>query len=141
MAELVPTTWKNNLAQLRESINHTFGRWLSRWRENAVDEAGFSLPSVFTSGGPVIDLGETDNEVVVIAELPGFNKNEFNVEVTADRLVIRGNKERSYEEQDRNYTYSERSYGSFARAVALPCEVNPDRAQARYKDGLLRVTL
>ena len=141
MAELVPTSWKNNLMQLRENVNRAFDRWLSKRRGSPLDEEGFSLPPVFESGGPAVDIGETDDEVIVIAELPGLGKNDFKVEVTQDRLVIRGNKERSYEKRERNYSYSERSYGSFARAVALPCEVNPDRGQARYEDGLLRVTL
>ena len=57
MAELVPTSWKNNLTHLRDGINRAFDRWLSKWRpRNAVDEEASFWPSIFTSGGPAMTL-------------------------------------------------------------------------------------
>ena len=55
--------------------------------------------------------------------------------------MIRGEKKSQSNRTDHGYTYSERRYSSFARALQLPCEVDPDRAQARYKHGVLRVVV
>jgi HSP20 family protein len=89
----------------------------------------------------MIDQEETDNEVIVQAELPGLEKDDFTIEVTGNRLVLRGEKRHETKEQRHGYSYAERSYGAFARVIALPCEVNAGKATATYKNGLLRITL
>jgi HSP20 family protein len=99
------------------------------------------MPSFFLGTGPVIDIEETDNEIVVLAEMPGLEKEDFSVEVTADRLVLRGEKRREVEEQRAGYSYTERSFGSFARVIPLPCEVAAEKARAAYRNGLRRVSL
>jgi HSP20 family protein len=94
-----------------------------------------------SSGGPTIDLEETDNEVIVWAELPGLDKDDFTAEVMGNRLVLRGAKRHETEERRQGYYYAERSYGAFARAIALPCVVDVGKATATHKNGLLRITL
>jgi HSP20 family protein len=86
-------------------------------------------------------LEETTDEVVIVAEMPGFDEKDFSVEVSNDRLILRGMKQQKTEERGRNYYYAEQSFGGFTRMLPLPCEVDVKRANARYKNGLLRVVL
>ncbi|RMD61580.1 Hsp20/alpha crystallin family protein, partial [Candidatus Parcubacteria bacterium] len=58
-----------------------------------------------------------------------------------DYLTLRGEKKRATETTGRDYYYAERSYGAFVRTIPLPCDVNVDKAVAKYKNGVLRVTL
>jgi hypothetical protein len=61
--------------------------------------------------------------------------------LSGERLIIRGEQKQSSERHGRDYYYAERSYGAFMRILPLPCEVDAEHAQARYKNGVLRVTL
>ncbi len=75
------------------------------------------------------------------AELPGLRPDDFSVDATGQRLIIRGQKGEEREERGRGFHRMERRYGSFVRSVALPCDVDPDRATAHYRDGVLVTTL
>ncbi len=92
-------------------------------------------------GGPTLDIEETDDAVIVRAELPGLQPTDFTIETTADRLILRGEKRVESEERGRGFYRVERRYGAFVRNVALPCRVERDRAEASYRDGVLKVTL
>ncbi len=145
MAEWLPANWRQALKRLRDDIMNALNRWLPR-RRREEGEAGPLyreewLPPTFFSGGPLVDVGETDEDLVVLAELPGLDKDDFQVEVSERRVVIRGEKKHCAEERGQGYYYSERSYGAFSRAVALPCEIVPEKARAQYKNGLLRIAL
>jgi HSP20 family protein len=135
----VPVRWGDPLERVRDEMHTMLDRWLAPWRGEENDE--WPAPAPFFGGGPLIDVEETDDEVMVRAELPGLDENDFTVELTADRLILRGEKRQEAEERRRGYYYAERSYGAFARAIALPCEVDADKATAKYKNGVLRVTL
>ena len=143
MNRLVPTTLRNSVEELRDRVSAVFDRWLHRRSEQIpvrVDEhrwPGFSLGSVI----PTISVEETDDDIVVTAEVPGLDKQDFKVELDNTRLILRGEKKSSREENHRNYYYSETSYGSFYQAVPLPCEVDIDKARAKCKHGVLRVTM
>jgi len=144
MSSLIPVNWRDSIERLRDEINQTFERWFSSRKEGLHDESDFWFPSLSTFstfGGPVIDIDETDDKLTVTAELPGLDKDDFNVEVTEDRLIIKGEKKDSREKKGEGYYYSERSYGSFCRTIALPCEVELDKVKAKYKNGLLKITL
>lgn len=89
---------------------------------------------------PQIDLVEEGDVLRVTAELPGLDPSkDFEVELIGDRLTLKG--EKRLESEDRRRGYVERAYGSFHRAIQLPCEVDPDQVSAAYKDGVLTVTL
>jgi HSP20 family protein len=141
MAELIPARWKHALENLREEVHHVLDRWLSRRAHASDRDAEFWAPARLFSAGSGLDVTETDDEVVVTAELPGLDKEDFAVEVSGDRLVIRGEKKAAMEKKGHEYYYAEQSYGAFARTVALPCEVDADKASAQYKNGVLRLTL
>jgi HSP20 family protein len=135
----VPVRWGDPLERVRDEMHTLLDRWLARWRGD--EEREEWTPAVFFSGGPLIDMEETDDEIVVQAELPGLDERDFSVEISGERLLLRGERRYETEERRRGYYYAERSYGAFARAIALPCEVDADKATAKYKNGVLRVTL
>jgi len=94
-----------------------------------------------TGWSPAIDLAETDEAIVVKAELPGLEPKDVDLELTGDVLTIRGEKKEEKEEKARSYHRVERSYGSFERAIQLPAAVKPDEVEANFKNGVLTVTL
>ena len=88
-----------------------------------------------------LDLYEDENELVVKAELPELTKEDVEVSVSDSRLTIKGEKKKEEEIKEENYAYSERSYGAFTRSLDLPCEVEPDRIKASFKNGVLEIKL
>jgi HSP20 family protein len=97
--------------------------------------------NMFSTPVPAINVEEGPDEVVVTAELPGLDKKDFRVQLQDQRLILQGEKKASREEKKRNYYYAESSYGSFYRAIPLPCEVDADHIQANCKHGVLKVRL
>ncbi len=92
---------------------------------------------------PSIDLQEKKNKLVVKAELPGMKKDDVNISLDDNALVIKGEKkhEEEKEEKDKGYYYRECSYGSFHRVINLPAKVKEDKVDASFKDGILKVVL
>ena len=90
--------------------------------------------------GPHFDVYQTDTEVVATAELPGLASSD-DVEITAteDSLSLRGEIRRNEEMQAENYHRAERYYGTFSRTISLPARVEPEKATAAYKNGLLTI--
>ncbi|MFA7097409.1 MAG: Hsp20/alpha crystallin family protein [Gammaproteobacteria bacterium] len=90
---------------------------------------------------PKVDIVERDNEVLVRAEIPGVKKEDLDVSVTDDTVTIRGTARTEAEDEKGEYYRRELHYGEFARTVALPAAVNADLCSARFKDGILELTL
>jgi HSP20 family protein len=90
---------------------------------------------------PSIDIAETDNEIVVTAELPGVDQKDVDITITDDVLTLKGEKKEEKEIKKENYHRIERSYGGFQRTVTLPTGVQADKAKATYKDGVLTVNV
>jgi HSP20 family protein len=90
---------------------------------------------------PALDVYETDGEVVVKAELPGVKKEDVEVLVRDNSLIIRGEKKEEKEEKTETYHRVERVYGKFERVVALPAEVKLEGVKAEFKDGVLEIRL
>lgn len=95
--------------------------------------------SALTNWAPAVDIYETENEVVIKADLPDVNEHELDVRVENNMLTIGG--ERKFEEKvkEENYLRVERSYGSFSRSFSLPNTVNTEAIKAEYKNGVLTV--
>jgi HSP20 family protein len=124
------------LARLREEMQHAFERflrdpWEARW------PGLFQTTDVF----PHLDLAESDSDVTIRAELPGVQPKDVHVEVTGQVLKLSGEKSAQREEKGRDYHCCERQFGSFSRTVQLPTSVDPAKVDARYKDGVLTITL
>jgi len=142
MSNLVPVSWRNSIDDLRRSVLDTFDRWLpQRFRREVSPDDAFWPNTLLMAGGPAVDVTEDDHSVIVTAEMPGLDKKDFTLEIEGDRLVLRGEKKAAREEKNRSYYYSECAYGSFARSIPLPCEVDVEKADATYKHGVLHVKL
>jgi HSP20 family protein len=90
---------------------------------------------------PAVDIYETDNEIVVKAELPEVKKEDVYVSIENNTLTIRGERKFSEETKKENYHRVERSYGEFMRSFTLPNFVDANKVNAEYKEGMLKVTL
>jgi len=90
---------------------------------------------------PALDMSEDDKQVVVTAELPGMDPKDVDISIDKGVLTLKGEKKFEEEEKKENYHRIERSYGSFRRSVSLPTEVAEDKVKARFKDGVLKITL
>ena len=87
------------------------------------------------------DVMESPEEVVVKLEIPGLSAEDFDIQVVDNILVVRGEKRVERESREGRYHVLECAYGSFERAVPLPTVVDETRANARYKNGVLRISL
>lgn len=87
------------------------------------------------------DVFEDDRQVVVRLEAPGMEKEDFQLEVLGDTLLVRGEKRFQRERTEGRWRVVQCAYGSFERAVPLPAAVQPEGAQASYRNGVLRVEL
>jgi HSP20 family protein len=88
-----------------------------------------------------VDISETENEIIVRADLPGFSKDEVSVNATENTLTIEAKHKEEKKERGEKYYTVERKFGSFRRVISLPVEVEPEKAKARMKDGVLEVIL
>lgn len=106
---------------------------------------GPSWPETESAMGwaPAIDVEETEGAYEVTAELPGMKAEDVDATVENDILTIRGEKkqETRKEEEGGKWHLLERTYGSFARSFTLPRRVNEAKVEARFEDGVLKVTL
>jgi len=88
---------------------------------------------------PPIEVRERNNNVEVVAELPGMSKDDVKVEFSEDGLILEGEKRREREQEEGGVHRSERSYGRFYRTIPLPDGADPDKAKAEFKNGVLTV--
>jgi HSP20 family protein len=127
------TRWDtySGLSGLQEQVNRLFESGFSRRADH----------SALTSWAPAVDIFETENELVVKADLPEVDEKDIDVRVENNMLTVRG--ERKFEEktEKENYLRVERTYGTFSRSFSLPNTVNHEAIQADYKNGVLTVTL
>lgn len=104
----------------------------------------FRLPSMklgrFASV-PALEMSETDKSYKITAELPGIDPEEVDVTFDDGILRIAGEKKELREQNERGYHLSERSYGSFERAISLPSAANPDKITAKFKNGVLTISV
>ncbi|HET8575963.1 MAG TPA: Hsp20/alpha crystallin family protein [Methylomirabilota bacterium] len=90
---------------------------------------------------PAVDMYETKDELVVSAELPGLNEKDIHLSITGDVLTLEGERQWSQETKQENLHRSERWYGKFERALPLPIPVQADKVKAKYRDGVLTISL
>ena len=88
---------------------------------------------------PMVDICDTENAIVVTAELPGVKKEDISIEVKDNILTIKGDRSVDSEVKEENYYRRERSFGSFQRSFSLPTDVNPESIKAGFKDGVLKI--
>lgn len=145
--DLIPWGRSNNRgpAPYRDEDRSPFlslHREMNRMFDDFFRDFDMRLPMMgagFNGGWPHVDLAETDKEVTITAELPGIEEKDVELVLQDGVLTLRGEKRSETEDKDRQF--SERYYGSFERRLPLDAEVQADKAEARFKDGVLTVTL
>ncbi|MBA3243132.1 MAG: Hsp20/alpha crystallin family protein [Acidobacteria bacterium] len=122
-----------DLRILQDEVNRLFSTNFSRSYGDEGIARGAWMPGV--------DIYENKDQIVLEAELPGMNREDFELTVENNVLTLRG--ERRFEKRDEsdNYHRVERAYGTFTRSFTLPQTFSSDNATAEYKDGVLRVVL
>jgi HSP20 family protein len=118
-----------------------FRRDLERLFEDLPRDLGWGAPLAAGGPAPRLDVSETDSGIRIEAELPGVDAKDVELVLSERRLTIKGEKKQDREEKKQDFHLVERSYGSFARSIALPFEVEPSQVQARFANGVLTVTL
>jgi HSP20 family protein len=93
------------------------------------------------SWAPPVDIYETEDAIVLKAELPGIDAKDVEVRVEDNTLYLKGERKYEKEVKEQNYHRVERSYGSFARSFSLPNSIDAEKVKAEYKDGLLTLTM
>lgn len=144
MPGLLPVQWKNTLERIKEKAGRVLDKFtLTKQPDNARERITEDmLPAFMSFGGPLLDMHESADELIVSVEVPGLKKNDFSVELVGKRLMIRGEKKASREQKLTGGRYlSECSYGSFARSVQLPCDVKDNAITADLTNGLLTIRL
>ncbi len=134
------TVWKPfremapfDFEQMRREMDRLWDSFYQGRARRRADEEGEWFPS--------LDVAETKNDIVVKAEVPGMDPKDIDISLSNGILTIKGEKKQEREEKEENYHLVERSYGSFTRSIQLPGEVQNDKINASYKNGVLKVTL
>lgn len=119
---------------IQNRVNRLFEELLTRGRGREEGlEAGAWIPAV--------DIYETDDDLVVKAELPGVEKDQIGVEVKGGILTLRGERKHEKEVKEENYYRIERGYGNFLRSFTLPTSVEEEKVSARLAGGVLEIHL
>src|SRR5256885_10878365 len=123
------------LSSLHQEMDRVFDDFFGDWSLAPFRglEAGTFVPRV--------ELKEDDKQIQVTAELPGVDEKDVRVSAADDVLIIEGEKKSETEEKEKGFYRSERYYGSFRRELALPSGIDMDKADASFKNGILKLTL
>ncbi len=130
MARLIP--WREpakSLEAFRREIDRLFDRFFE------------VMPFSEQEFVPSVDISETDTEIIVQAEIPGIDPKDLDISLNGRLLTIKGEKRSEHEEKKENYHKIERKYGSFSRTIDLPADIDSDKVEALYKDGVLKIIL
>ena len=90
---------------------------------------------------PNIDMFDKKDKIIVKAELPGMTKDHIDLTINEGSLTLKGEVKKEEEVKEEDYYSQERSYGSFTRTIVLPAAVDETKAKAKFKDGILEITL
>lgn len=121
---------RDPLAAIQQDMNRLFR------------QMGGEMPTLFGERRfPALDMTDKEDRIEISAELPGVAREDVKVEASDGGLVIRGEKKSEHEEKGENAYVLERSYGSFMRRVPLPFDPDPDRIEAAFRDGVLKITV
>jgi HSP20 family protein len=107
------------------------------FRGGTGEEAGWGV----RTWTPPVDLYETDDALILKAELPGVSKDDVSIEIHQNTLVLRGERKHEAEVKEDRYHRVERAYGSFQRSFMLPTLVDQEHVHASYHDGVLELRL
>jgi len=128
------TKWDpfRDLMLLRDRMNRLF--------EDLVTSPRFEDSELVQSTwSPAVDIYETENELVLTAELPGVEEKDVEIKIEDNTLSLKGERKFEKETREENYHRIERAYGSFYRSFSLPNYVDQEKISAEYENGLLKI--
>jgi HSP20 family protein len=125
--------WKpsRHWLDLRDEVNRLFEDFVGTRTKSGEDVVW----------APRVDISETTDEIRVRAELPGVCADCIDVDIENNTLIIQGEKQQEQNEDEENYFRVERVYGKFMRSFALPQRVKADQVKAKFKEGILHITI
>ena len=125
------------LAKSGERMPYVFDDFFKPWNE-WFDNGGFLGR---TMNVPAVNITEHKDEYLVSLAAPGLKKEDFKLDVDGNMLTISSQKEESKEEKEKRFTRREYRYSSFSRSFTLPEEINKEKIEAKYDDGVLKISL
>jgi len=125
------------LAKASESMPSVFDDFFKPWNE-WFDGGGLLTR---TMNIPAVNITEDKDQYLVSLAAPGLKKEDFNIDVDGNMLTISSEKEHKKEETEKKFTRKEYSYSSFSRSFTLPEEINKEKIEAKYENGVLEITL
>jgi len=119
--------------EVNRFLEHAWIPWTAtrRWRR----------PWMAEEWMPEIDVFERDGKLVVRADLPGLKREDLEVQVQGETLIVHGHRDKKEDVEQKDYHHCERRTGAFTRTVTLPDGFDPDAIEATYQDGVLEVTV
>ena len=120
------------LNSLQDQVNRLFDETFSRGR---------SAESEMGTWAPAVDIYETEQELVLKADLPEVNQQEIDIRIENNMLTIRGERKFHNEVSQDNYLRIERAYGPFSRSFSLPNTLNTESIKADYQNGVLSIRM
>ncbi|HEB55249.1 MAG TPA: Hsp20/alpha crystallin family protein [Gammaproteobacteria bacterium] len=130
--------WK----QLRERASHAMTHFTPLARKDDIETWNDRIMRLGSRWGVLAsDVEENNDSIIVHLEAPGMEAEDFDISVVDNYLLVRGVKQSKREHKEGSYHVLECAYGRFERAIPLPVEVEESKARARYKRGVLTVTL
>ena len=124
-----------DLLAIQERMNRLFDETLQRTRSRDEEDISAGL------WAPPVDIYETENEIVLKAELPEIDQKDIEIKVEDSTLTIRGERKFEQETKKENYHRIERAYGKFSRSFSLPNTIDQEKIKASYKDGILKLVM
>ncbi len=122
-------------SSIRRDINRLFEGFFTRPLMDPFSEEGFGRIS------PRMDVKETETEIIVEMEAPGMSEKDIGISISDGLLTLNGEKRQEPESRDGNYYCSERSFGRFERSIPLTAEIEPEKIEAGFTNGLLKLRL
>jgi len=123
----IPSIWRE-MDQLQREMN--------RLMDSSLGRRTFGSPSF-----PAINIWTNEDGQVITAELPGFKPEDIDIDISADKLTLSGERKLEDVGDDVRYHRQERSYGKFVRSIQLPFMVDTGKVDASMKDGVLEIAL
>jgi HSP20 family protein len=141
----VPTPMADPFRSLRTEVDRLFDRFaaglrLPSWR-HMFEMEPIGLGSSFTFPTPAVEVTEDDKMFKIMAELPGLEQKDIEVNLSGDTLTLKGEKRYEKDERGKDQHMSERAYGSFQRSFTVPESVDRDKITAELTKGVLTITL
>ncbi len=122
-----------DLITLREKMNRLF--------EEAFTTRGEEKDLVASTWTPSVDIYETENALILSAEVPGIDEKDIEIKIEDSTLTLKGERKFEKETKEENYHRIERAYGSFYRSFTLPHYIDQDNIKAEHENGVLKITM